>query len=142
MHIIETLADLHALLEKEAVTAAMATYLEKELHLLRDSLEPGVPLTRFSLDIHGPIVMLSPGEESLADLGMRKSIHDLLFEWVSHKTIGGVEWYTIFFLADNDFMYQIYVPRDGLFPEFDEYLAEQAEEDERGEGSLPEGEPF
>ena len=128
--------------QQEAVTPAMAEYLERELLLLRDSLEPGVPMQRFSLDIHGPIAVLSPGEESLANLGIHRSLRNLMFEWVSHKTIDGVEWYTIFALVDNDFIWQIYVPRAGLFPELDEYLAGEAEEDEHGEGRLPEKPPF
>lgn len=142
MHIIKTLADLHALARNGAVSPEMAEYFEKELLLLRYSLEPEVPMERFSLDIHGPIAVLSTGEEILKGIGMPGTIRDLMVEWVSSKVIGGIQWYAIFVLADNDYMLQIYVPHDGLSPDLDEWLAEQAEEDERGEGRQPEGEPF
>jgi len=142
MHIVETLADIHALARKGAVTPAMAAHLERELHLLRDSLEPEVPMELFSLSVHGPIVLLRPGEENLAGLGMRGNVRDLAVEWVSRRRIGGAEWYVIFVLADNDYMLQIYVPRDGLSPDFAEYLAELAEDDEQSDGRLPEGQPF
>lgn len=142
MNIIKTLADLRALALSGAVSPAMAEYFAKELALLRDSLEPEIPLERFSLDVHGPIALLAPGEESLASIGVRGTVRDLIPEWVSRKAIGVVEWFAVFVLADNDHMLQIYVPRAGLVPDLEEWLAEQAEEDARGEGGLPEGHPF
>lgn len=142
MHIIKTLADLHALAQEGSVSPAMAGYFEQELLLLHDSLEPEVPMERFSLDVHGPIAVLSTGEELLTSIGMPGTIRDLMVEWVSRKVIGGIQWYAVFVLADNDCMLQIYVPFDGLSSELSEWLAEQAEDDERGDGRLPEGHPF
>lgn len=99
-------------------------------------------MEQFSLEIHGPIAVLNPGEETLTGIGLSGTIHDLMVEWVSRKVIGNQEWYTIYVLADNDYMLQIYVPFDGLSPDLAEWLSEQAEEDVQSIESLPNRQPF
>jgi len=142
MHIIKTLLDLHVLAQEGDLSPAMAEYFEQELLLLHGSLEPEVPMGQFSLEIHGPIAVLNPGEENLTGIGLYGTIRDLMVEWVSRKAIGNQEWYTIYVLADNDYMLQIYVPFDGLSPDLAEWLSEQAEEEEQCIGSLPIRQPF
>jgi hypothetical protein len=104
MYIIRTLEDINTFKDKQAISEDMETYLKQEIQLFRDSLEPEVPLNRFSLDIHGPIVILESSQENLSQLSLPDSILVLMPEWVSRKTIGGIPYYAIFILADNDFM--------------------------------------
>lgn len=137
MYIIRTLEDINLFKVKQAISEEMATYLKQEIQLLRDSLEPEVPLNRFSLEIHGPIAILESSEENLSRLGLPDSILTLMPEWVSRKTIGDISYYAIFILADNDFMNQIYVSAKNLPEPIEEWLSEQAEADEQGEGNLP-----
>ncbi len=142
MHIIETRQDIMNLFGKQIITPAMADYLTQEMHLLRNSLEPEVPLLRFSLDIHGPIVLLEHSAENLACLGLRPDIQQIIPEWVSRKTIGSERYYVLFILADNDFIYQLYLLDHNLPEPYAEWLAEEAETDEQGEGRLPDRPPF
>jgi len=142
MYIIKTLEDINTYKHKQAISEDMATYLKQEIQLLRDSLEPTVPLNRFSLDLHGPIAILESSQENLSSLGLPDSVLTFMPEWVSRKTIGGILYYAIFILADNDFMNQIYVPANNLSEPIEKWLSEQAEADEQGEGKLSGKSPY
>ncbi len=142
MYIIRTVEDIDVFKVKQTISESMANYLKQEVQLLRDSLEPDVPLSRFSLDIHGPIAILESGEENLSRLGLPDSIFRLMPEWVSRKAIGGIMYYVVFVLADNDFMNQIYFPANNLPKSMEKWLSEQAEVDEQTEGKFQEKPPY
>lgn len=142
MYIIKTFKDLRDLAKEDKLTSAMTKYLENEIRLLHQSYEPETSADQFSLDIHGPIAILDSGDEDLSRLGLLKSLRDLMPEWVSRKTIGKLQFYAVFVLADNDYMNQIYVPCQDLLPLLEEWLAEQAETEEQEEARLPDTSPF
>lgn len=143
MEIVKNWMDLIKLKQKALVPAGMILQMEKLLVALHQSLGGECAIDSFSLDKHGPIAVLPPGERRLAALGLNYDINESWPEVVTvYELNDGTAFYTVCLMMDNDFMFIIY-----LFGEIEndlrEWLDSYAEKGEDDDYHVcPATEPF
>jgi hypothetical protein len=136
MHVIKSYRDLQELKKDEAVSSALITYTESMFTSLCQSLGDGQAVQEFTLDTHGPIGILQPGQTNLKPIGLEQELIETWPEFVEKIILSdGQTLFSVGILIDNDYVVLLYLLAKDASPSILEWLEYQAEPVPEGGGN-------